>query len=180
MQDENEKARADFLWKVHSYTSDYIRLADTKAGAVIAWCGGLIGVLFASHTHHCFTHTTFAWTGGDLVTTLVAFASAFAFILLGVAVLFAFIGIKPRLWSSEKRTEEQKGYIYWGDITLHRTEEQFRTEVSTLNADGLSGKCAEHAHVLAGIASKKYWWVNWSLWIAFAGSILSAFARLFV
>lgn len=180
MQDENEKARADFLWKVHSYTSDYIRLADTKAGAVIAWCGGLIGVLFASQTHHLFTHSSFAGTGGEFVTTLVAVSSLLAFVLLGVAVLFAFVAIKPRLWSSETRTEKQKGYIYWGDITLHATEDDFRKEIGSMNVDGLNGKCTDHTHVLAGIACKKYWWVNWSLWIAFAGSVVSAFARLFV
>jgi Family of unknown function (DUF5706) len=180
VEEENQKARDDFVWKVHSYISDYIKLADAKAGAVIAWCGGLIGVLFASQTHHSFTHARFSWAEAELVTTLVAVASAFGFILLGLGVLFAFIAIKPRLWSSEARTEEQKGYIYWGDITLHKSEEAFQSELSTMNAHGLSGKCADHTYVLSGIASKKYWWVNWSLWIAFAGSVFSAFARFFV
>jgi hypothetical protein len=33
----------DFLWKVHDYTNDYIKLTDTKATFVAAAAAGIIG-----------------------------------------------------------------------------------------------------------------------------------------
>jgi hypothetical protein len=49
-----DTAHGEFIWKVHPYTNDYIRFADTKAAAVIAWCVSLISLLFASKAHHRF------------------------------------------------------------------------------------------------------------------------------
>src|SRR5437763_11946832 len=42
----------EFLWKVHSYTNDYIRFADTKAGIALALVAGLLATLFGSKAHY--------------------------------------------------------------------------------------------------------------------------------
>ena len=44
-QDQNE-----FFWKVHSYTNEYIRFADTKAELVIGWTLALVGALRSGRT----------------------------------------------------------------------------------------------------------------------------------
>ncbi len=178
--DDREKAKAEFAWKVHSYISDYIRLADTKAGAIIAWCGGLIGILLASQTHHLFTETSVSFTGLAWQTTFMAFVSLLAFIFLGAGIVAAFMCIKPRLWSQEGMKEHPKGYVYWEDVKSHRTADNFKKEFGSVGVGGLGDMCAEHTFVLAVIASKKFWWVDRSLWIAFAGSIAAAAARFCV
>lgn len=177
--DDRDKAKADFAWKVHSYISDYIRFADTKAGAIIAWCGGLIGILLASQTHHFFTETSFTLSP-DWKVTCLALVSFLAFALLGTGIVSAFMCIKPRLWSQEEIKEHPKGYVYWEDVKAHGSADTFKKELGSVGEGAFADMCAEHTFVFSVIASKKYWWVNLSLWMAFAGSIAAGIARLCV
>jgi hypothetical protein len=62
----------DFIWKVHSYTNEYIRFADAKAGAVIAWCSALTAALFAAKAHYKFRGSSIDFFG---FLALVAFLS---------------------------------------------------------------------------------------------------------
>jgi hypothetical protein len=176
--DDKEKAKSEFAWRVHSYISDYIRFADTKAGAIIAWCGGLIGILLAAQAHHNFTKTSFTLTDPEWLTTGIAAVTLLAFLLLAAGVISAFMCIKPRLWSHEGMKGHPKGYVYWEDVKAHVSADIFKRELGSIGVGGFGDMCAEHTFVLAAIASKKYWWVNWSLWIAFAGSIAAAISRL--
>jgi hypothetical protein len=158
----------DFVWHAHAYTNDYIRFADTKAGAVIAWCSGLIAALFAAKVHHHFMHASNSTVLGLLA--LVAFAA------LSAGLLAAFGAIHPRLWSST----EQVGFIFWERVRRHRDAAAFWEELKKHQAAAcLTEETAGHLYDLAGICKSKYRWVAWSMWLALAGSVAGALVVLF-
>lgn len=167
----------EFIWKVHGYTNEHIRFADTKAGAVITASGGILGVLLAAKVHHHFMDATFS-VPFDGKQTFLALASLGAFVLLGAALGFAFWAVKPRLWSKKGSRIHPKGVLYWENVTRHTVEEYVK-EVQALSEGDLVRIPSEHVHVLAGIASEKYFWVNLSVMLGAAGGTLAALVVLF-
>jgi hypothetical protein len=168
-----------FVWHTHAYTNEGIRFADTKAAAVIAWCSGLIAMLFAAKVHRRFMDYPLALSNILWAETVLGAVSLLAFLLLAAAVLCAFIAIVPRLWSREGAAGHIPGYIYWEVIRPHGSPEAYKEEVLAQDPETLLGHALEHLYVLAGIAQKKYYWVSWSLWVAAMGSLVAGLASLF-
>lgn len=169
---------AEFIWKVHGYTNEHIRFADTKAGAVITASGGILGVLLAAKVHHHFMDATFSVVPFDGKQTFLALASLGAFLLLGTALGCGFWAIKPRLWSKKGSGVHPKGVVYWENVTRHTTEEYVKA-VLAMGDNDLVRIPSEHVHVLAGIASEKYFWVNLSVMLGAVGGMLAALVVLF-
>lgn len=172
-------ATGEFIWKVHAYTNEYIRFADTKAAAVIAWSGGLIGVLISAKAHHHFMKSPFAWGRADPGVTALAVASVLAFALLAAAVWCAFWCVKPRLWSKDGTLRHAADLIYWEEVRVHVTNDAYWTALYHQSPEALAGSTARHVYALAGIVKTKYWWVDWSIWAAFFGSVIAAGVTLF-
>jgi hypothetical protein len=168
-----------FVWHTHSYTNEGIRFADTKAAAVVAWCSGLIAVLFAAKAHRRFMDVSPTLTNIMWGETILGATSLLAFLLLAAAVLCAFLAIVPRLWSREGAAGHIPGYIYWEVVRPHPSPAAYKTEVLTQNQETLLGHVVEHIYVLAGIAKKKYYWVSRSLWVAAIGSLFAGVVSLF-
>ena len=169
----------EFMWRVHVYSTEHIRFADQKAAAVIAWCGGLIGVLFATKAHQRFMAPGAALSHADVGAVTLALASFFAFAILAAAACFAFWCVKPRLWSREHSPGHVPGYIYWETVRAHANPATFSTAVTGLSAAELDAHLVEHVYVLAGIARLKYLYVDRSIWVGFVGSAVAALVTLF-
>lgn len=159
---DNAKDRLDFLWKVHGYTNDYIRFADTKSAFVTASVVVLIGAVVSSGVFDGIRdvpkenwpiHVWFS-------------VGALAFLLL--AFLCALWAIKPRLHSTIP-----KGFIYWGSVVEHKKDTAYATECHTLTADELELNVSKHIFVLAGICNRKYFWVNLAMWTGTVGGMLA-------
>jgi hypothetical protein len=168
----------DFAWKVHEYTTEHIRFADQKAGAVIAWSGGLIGVMLAAKAHHRFMRAGDSFPADPGVVALAIF-SLLAFLALGTAASCAFWCVKPRLWSREDGRTHSAGVIYWEQVRVYPDPGRFAAALTAQTSPARTGHLAEHIYVLAGIVRRKYAWVDRSIWVAFVGSALAAIVTLF-
>lgn len=169
---------AEFAWRVHGYTNDYIRFADAKAGAVITWSAGLIAILVALKAHRHFMDAQFGtdWTAK---ATILCIGTLLAFALLSAAVVCAFWVVKPRLWSTEARKGHDKGLIYWEMVRAHGSPAAYATAVQAASPSELAKASAEHTFVLGGIASRKFSWVDRSIIVGAAGSFLAGLVALF-
>lgn len=170
--------QVEFVWKVHPYTNEYIRFADTKGAAVIAWSAALIGMLFSLKAHQRFMQGM-VFSGIDWGATALGAASVLAFLLLAAAVVAAFGCVKPRLWSTDGSKSHEKGYIYWEQIRAHNNAAAFKAGLAQQTAEQLTAHCADHVYVLAGIAKRKYWWVHWSVRLTIFGSFFAGVVALF-
>ena len=86
----------DFLWKIHSYTNDYIRFADTKAAFTATLAAALIGILTSSQIFDGLLNQRFsAWPKA-------VWLGMAATGLLGLSILSAVFAVMPRLWRTQK------------------------------------------------------------------------------
>jgi hypothetical protein len=165
-------SQRDFLWKVHSYTNDYIRFADTKAAFCASFASALIGALFASKLHELFI--TKLRAGNFAGLTFLADLSLGAFVLLTLSVIFAVVVIRPRLW-----THSDKGFIFWEAISAFDAAEAFSTQFRTKVEAELDECLSHHLYTLAKISSRKYFWVSTSILMAAAGAALAVIVLMF-
>lgn len=142
----------DDLWVVHTAVNEWVRFADTKAGAVL----GAQGVIFALAIPSLVEHR--AWILAEpLVCTLVIVAAACA--LLSVA--WSLKCVIPRL-----RVGEAKSLIFFGHIAqafdnpeaYHEMFERYRNDEK-----GISGHIAHQVWSNSVVAWKKYKDSTWAL-----------------
>ena len=159
--------RIDFLWKVHSYTNDYIRFADSKAAFVATAVTGLIAALVASHVFDALNRLPFgAWP----FRSWIGFG---ALCLLVLSFAFALVAIRPRLHSVVG-----KGFIYWRSIEKHGNDMKFASSVMSLIPDAIELNVSRHLFELARICSRKYFWTNLAMIIGVVGGALAGDAIL--
>jgi len=157
----------EFFWKVHEYTNEYIRFADAKAGVGIVFCGAMLSVLYSNGLHKpLLTTPVVAWHLRDAV-------AAAAFVLLALGALAAACSIRPRLPNSQP-----KGFIFWESVRAHPDGESFADAAASEGMDALGRHLAVHLHIIAGIASRKYWWAQASILVTIAGAVCAAAAIL--
>lgn len=162
----NGESRSDFLWHVHSYTNEYIRFGDAKAGFIVAWSGALLSVLVSTGKHALLCQCPF--------TSWWFWVAAAAFATQGVSFLFAVLAIRPRL-----STESPKGFIYWGSIRGHSSLDEFREAVRNANPNDFLDALSGHLFTLAQIAVEKYYWINRGILWSVAGGVICAVLILF-
>jgi len=157
----DDSGRLDYFWKAHSYVSDYIRFADAKAGAVIAWSTTVGGALIAKGFYDgsaCPWHSIWRLAG---------------LALLIAGALSAIAAIGPRL-----RTSQTRGFIFWESVLGHGGKAGFTTAAKSITEGEALKHVAEHLFDLAAICRRKYWWVNLGILLALAGSAVSGAAYL--
>ena len=151
-----------FLWEVHRYTNEYIRFADTKAafiaGVSTALIGGLVG---SSLFDSCFRTKLCLWTG-------IQWAGVFGLFSLVASLGLSVAAIRPRLWNNAS-----VGFIFWGSIKGHRTARNFTHAVQGLSTLERTAAISDHLFVLAGIADRKYAYVDRALFAGVIGGALT-------
>jgi hypothetical protein len=159
---DEHKDRLDFLWKVHGYTNDYIRFADTKAAFVAATVVALIGAVVASRAFDSLSQMPLASWPHRAWWAAIALA---ALLLSFMLVLFA---IRPRLHS-----DVPKGFIFWDSVVGHPTDLAFAAESARLTADEMELNVSRHIYTLAGICKRKYYWTNLAIYAGTLGGVLA-------
>jgi hypothetical protein len=157
-----DKIRLEFLWKVHGYTNDYIRFADTKAGFVAGIVSAIIGALVASHP---FDSLAGMPLGQQHYRVWFSFL---ALLVLVFSFTCAVLSIKPRLKAGSVR-----GVIYWGSVIQHRSDLAYANECRKLGSDEMESNVSLHIYSLAVISSRKYFWTNLSILAGAFGALLS-------
>lgn len=144
------KTRFDFAARVHVYTHDYIRFADTKASALLAACGFIFSGLL---------------TRADAIGEAIRKAPNICCLIymlgfVGIAALIFTVGhcvacVMPRLGSVGN------GLVYWDQIAR---ETDYAQQVGDLTSEEAIKQLATHIAAVSGIAKKKYLHVHWAIW----------------
>jgi len=162
---EQTKDRVEFLWKVHSYTNDYIKFADTKAAFIITAVGGLIAALVSTGI---FDNLHRLSIGNWSAICWFALASM---ALLVASFVFSLAVITPRLHSSTKL-----GLIFWNHIKRHGDSNRFTKSINSQSAEQIESEVSRHVYDLAAVCSTKYRWIKIAIYTSIPGGILAGIA----
>jgi hypothetical protein len=166
--------RVDFLWKVHEFTHQHIRFADTKAALVIMGASGLLSALFGARLHLRFLSA--AWLSAAVALereAAVGAAALGAFLLLAGAVVLAVWSILPRV-----RHDQAPGFLFWENIRSHGDAYQFDQSLSQQSSTDLMRHLQDNLFLLAGVCQAKYACVNWSMRLALLGGMAAGLILL--
>jgi len=163
----NLDALLAYVWKVHDYTNDLIRFADTKASMILALASGILGILFGAKIHYPFTKSWFTPPGPDWREIALGSGALMALGLLGASITIGVTTIVPRL-NKTKTTS----FTFWHGILQHGDPKAYATRLLPLTKEEMFQSLAEEVFVLASICQKKYQHVQWSIWLAALGAAM--------
>ena len=156
------KVRFDFASRVHVYTHDYIRFADTKASAILAASGFLFTGLL---------------TRADVIGQLLRKSHSLQFWIIvtggcGLAGLIFTVWncircIMPRLGS------QGHGFIYWDQV---EKEKDYVDWMGNLSSEAAISELARHIQAVSRTARQKYECVRYAL----CGLVVTLVASLFL
>lgn len=162
------KTGLEFLWNTHQYTNEYIRFADTKAGAVIALASSLLVGMYTTRLHLLFLVVAPKEWGFQAWSCVLAFSFLF------LAIIFSAWSIAPRLWN-----KQNPGYVFWGSILAHGNSNNFWVAFQNQNEHTLAEHLAHHLFSIASVSASKYTWLKISLFLTIFGGLLGAMLILF-
>jgi hypothetical protein len=142
--------KLDQAWKINSYLSQYIQIADAKASGIIAAC-----TLNA-------TLLPFLPQNLQMWQSIVILVCASPLL---ASVVFATICLMPRLDSPAPSKT-----IFWQSIVEHSSWHKYREALIAL--DDTDEVIAQNYN-LAKIATKKYYWLQYGIRCLAIGLILS-------
>ena len=139
-------------WNIYNSIKDWIKFSDTKAGAIVAFYGVSGGVLLINSRDKAeFLVSNFFILFFFLVT--VVFSS--------ISLLYALLVILPR--ETESHTHS---LIYYRDIAENFTNDNHYSHdfnIGFKGEDSAIKEVTKQIWVLSKIATKKYYWVSWSM-----------------
>lgn len=104
----------------------------------------------------------------------INWATGGAALLLVTATLSAAWSMRPRQWNPQP-----KGFIFWESIKAHENAAEFQSSLAQQSETDLNTHLAGHLHVLAAVASRKYFWGDLAMLSATAGGVLAAAVLIF-
>lgn len=171
---EESKANADHAWKLLSLVNEWIRHADAKATATLAFTGALGTLLY-----NLVKKQTDAGVAFSVFTVLTCIA-------LGLALLFCGLTLTPRIKDEKDHGDESDtiNRIFFGSITKHYDGQRpaFRDVVKTLVEDPheLIRDLADQIHTNARIATVKNNFAKWAIRSLLAAGVLLAVVAILV
>jgi Pycsar effector protein len=160
----------DFLWRVHGYTNDYIRFADTKAAFCLGLALALIAALMKSSSPGAFSGHIDALSRGGASALL----SMTALVLLIGSIIAAVMTVRPRL-----STHSQKGFIFWEAISAFGAPAIFTSAYAAQSEEELTECLSHHLYTLAQVCRRKYFWANLAIIAVISGGALTMAVLLF-
>ena len=147
----------DFADFHQGYVSQYIQLADAKAGVVITVSGALIGYLLS--------HATFAAAIG--VGSLMSWLCLATIVALVASFLLAFWAVRPR-------GGRPTGPIYFASVARFEDAEAYRKHVASMSERELAEARLDHCYAISKIADEKYLALRWAMLAALVGAVGTA------
>lgn len=157
-EERNVMMTFEFAKFVNTHTTEYIRLADTKAAILVTLLSANLLVLVQKAGQY-IGEGHVAWRLG-----LVLLAVAYALVSLGVAVNI----VRPRLFRNAKH-----GHLFWEDITA-QDKGAYAASFQRMLPNDLCYELGEHNHNLASSAIRKYRWLRISFVMALVSICFSA------
>lgn len=166
----NRRPNADALenaWRIHDAQLDWTSKADTKAAFAFGIDSAVIAtVSVLASTGKLFSHFGSWWM-------IALFIGAGACLIAGI--VFATIGVAPRLKSTSAKELSKENFIYFG----HARHWNPRKLENALRDDDLLSQLTNNIVVAADISWRKHIAVNWSIWLTLVGgALLTAYAIL--
>lgn len=127
------KTAFEHAWKIHSYLTTYIQLADSKAGAIIALCALSVPLL---------TFVT------SKILTWQKLLLGGASVVLVVSLILSLLVILPRTNNKSK-----EGLIFWENIRSYEHYAEYQKAFSTTEP---LEDVLKHNYYLAEVAVRKY------------------------
>lgn len=163
-------ADADHAWKLLSLVNEWIRHADAKATATLAFTGALAALLY-----NLVKKQTDAGAAFDFFAVITCIA-------LGLALLFCGLTLTPRIKDRDP-DPDTINRIFFGSITKHydgkRPAYRDVLKVLTENPQELIKDLADQIHTNARIATTKTRYAQWAIRsVLAAGVFLSIVAIL--
>jgi hypothetical protein len=137
------------------YVSQYIELADTKAGVTFTFVSTLLGYLLATDG--------FRWPATLEIRELLFDG---AVLLLTISASMAFYVVAPR-----SRRSQQDNFVSWRAVA-DSTVDDFLCRVTESSAGTITQAKLVHCYDLAKVCAAKYSWLRRSMFIGVAGVIL--------
>ncbi|MGC7102747.1 Pycsar system effector family protein [Amycolatopsis lurida] len=137
--------------------SDWIKVADTKAGATLAVDGAILAV------------TAARLRGSPALNVPAILVSSMAIALASASVLLAIWTVLPRA-----RSLGTESISHYGTIAAFSSPAEYRTAAltTTLNdLDQLSKNLTQHIWAISRAATRKYQLVRWAI-VLLAGAML--------
>ncbi|MCD0462093.1 Pycsar system effector family protein [Roseiconus lacunae] len=168
---------ASFLWNVHSYLTTFIQFADVKAGVVFVWSSSVLGWLatggyakFVVNGQYWESHTKLATS---IVLAVVALMAAF---MASVLVVYPSLGYLKKRTESKCSGGAPDQLVFWRSIVDHERPEYIERVGAQSKLDLAT---ANNVYDLAGVANKKYFFLQWAIGLAAAGSLFAILALVF-
>ena len=179
-----DSALLEFLWRIHSYTNDNIRFADSKAGIVIAISSGILAALFGIRAHHHCSWPRLSFSDPQITATISGTVSFLSILNLLFCALIAAWAVAPRLWldllkessarfSHTTLSLRKAGPIYFGAVAAFTTPKEYWLAIAALQLSDQAQAVANHIFVLATIADRKFRWITLSIRFGYVGAILA-------
>jgi hypothetical protein len=151
----------NFLWRVHSHTSESIRFADSKATLLLGVGWGVLSAELAK-THDAIKN----WGASGL--SLLGLAAIASMVLLTLSTVTASWVIAPRLGGSQSR-----GLIYWGNVRQHESAEEYSRAFDGKKLSDLRASVAKNLFEISQIAENKFRWLALATWLGLLGGLLA-------
>jgi len=145
----------DFSTQTLSHLNEYIKFADQKASVLLTGQLAFLG-LFVNFLNK-------NWVGASIEFKILAAVTIGAILLAGV-----FAG-----WVIYPQTEPSgEALLFWENINA-KSLNDYESEIKDLDEDAVLGELIEENHLLAEVASNKYWRLKVSL-VSTAGTVFFA------
>lgn len=166
-------ANADHAWKLLSLVNEWIRHADAKATATLAFTGALGALLY---------NLVKKQTDAGVAFNIFAVVTCIA---LGLALLFCGLTLTPRVKDNDQDADPDTiNRVFFGSITKHYDGQRpaYRDVVRTLTEDPheLIRDLADQIHTNARIATTKNRHVQWAIRSLLAAAVCLAVVAMLI
>ena len=157
-----EHRAIDEAWQIHGAQLDWTAKADAKAAFAFGVDSAIITtVAVLMSTGRVFVHF------GHWYLVVTLFAGLF---LLVAAIIFASVGVAPRLRRKQTREQWRENFVYFG----HARHWDPQDLAISLQESSLLPQLTRQIQVTATVAWKKHVAVNWAIWLTLAAGAMIA------
>ena len=142
---------AGFSKAVNSYLNDYVKLADSKAGAIVGLNTLILGLVMA-------------WGDNDRGDVRIHLATI-AFFVVGAA-LVAFV-IFPRM------PRGSSGVVFWEDIRTYPSVEAYQNRLRSMDDQEVEDSYAYQNYYVSRVLHQKHLYIRWAMLVTILGVLMA-------
>ncbi len=140
-----------FSKAINGYLTDYVKLADSKAGAIVGLNTLILGLVMA-------------WGENDQGDILIhLFTIAFFVVGAGLAAFVIF----PRM------PRGGSGVIFWEDIRTYPTVEAYQNKLRSMDDQDVEDSYAYQNFYVSRVLHQKHFYIRWAMIVTVLGVVMA-------